>query len=385
MRALREAAAQTIGRIDDHSNSRDAVLDFAAKRYALATEARVVSRPKSITEVARESIDAIALSKNRGHSVSGRETRFRDLDQILGGWHGGKLYIVAARPGMGKSAITLQIATDIAKGTRARPGAPVLFISVEMKGLELGNRVLCSIAGVDGNRLRTNKVTPDDDIRLLTAAESIRDVPLFIVDDDSATLAGIKSLARKFRQQHGEIGMIVVDYLQLMSGNGDDESREREMSNVSRGLKKLTNELDVPIVALSQLNRGPETRTGKDKRPRLADLRESGAIEQDADVVIFIYRDEVYNKDTDDKGIAEIIVEKQRGGATGTVRLRWVRECTRFDCMHEEERDHAATPESVATSSGASAIVYPAHDDPGPAEPDRREPRQTEPWGANNF
>jgi replicative DNA helicase len=194
---------------------------------------------------------------------------------------------------------------------------------------------------VDQSRLRSNLLTSDDLTALTQAASRIYTLPIYIDDSGDLTLMDLRSKARKMKAER-DLSLIIVDYLQLMKASREkSESREREISEISRGLKALAKELDVPIVALSQLNRACETRPGKDKRPMLADLRESGAIEQDADVVMFIYRDEVYNRDTEDKGIAEIIVAKQRNGPTDTVRLRFIRELTRFENLAADEHGYA--------------------------------------------
>jgi replicative DNA helicase len=219
-------------------------------------------------------------------------------------------------------------------------GKPVLFFSLEMPRVELANRLMCSEARVDQSKLRTNLLTQDDLTSLTAAANRLHSLPIYIDDSGDLTLVELRSKARKMKAER-DLSLICIDYLQLMKASREKmDSREREISEISRGLKALAKELDVPIIALSQLNRAAETRPGKEKRPMLADLRESGAIEQDADVVMFIYRDEVYNRDTEDRGIAEVIVAKQRNGPTDTARLRFVRELTRFENLAMDMEDH---------------------------------------------
>jgi replicative DNA helicase len=234
------------------------------------------------------------------------------------------------------TSFVLNITANAAIATRK----PVLFFSLEMPRIELANRLMCAEAGVDQARLRSNMLTQDDMMALTNAASKLFSLPIYIDDSGDLTLLELRAKSRRIKNER-DLSLIIIDYLQLMRASRDGmESREREISEISRGLKSLAKELEVPIVALSQLNRGPESRSGKDKRPQLSDLRESGAIEQDADNVMFIYRDEVYNKDTEDRGIAEIIVAKQRNGPTDTVRLRFIRELTKFDNLAEDHHEY---------------------------------------------
>jgi replicative DNA helicase len=390
LRRLRRGCVSTIGKIDDHGNTREAVFDHGAREYLRATEMRSIAEPVSILDAMEESLEKIIATLDRGSRVTGRSTGFHDLDANLAGLHPGQLIILAARPAMGKSALALNFAHAVAAGTRERPGAPVLFVSIEMKRVELANRLLCAVTRVDAERVRTNSLTQEDMNAWTSGMQQLGQLPLWIVDSDSATLEGLKATARRFRAKRGqrrapaeepEIGLIVVDYLQLMRGS--EQSREQQISNISRGLKELAGEMNCPIVALSQLNRDLEKRPGKDRRPQLSDLRESGAIEQDADVVLFVYRDEVYHRDTDDRGIAEVITAKQRNGPTATTRLRWVGAITKFENM--SERDSASDAGSgPSTSSGpydpyANAFA----DDPGPSEPN--EAPRAEAWTPGSF
>lgn len=283
-----------------------------------------------------EAFDRIEAAALSGRKILGVPTGFRDLDNLTAGMHGGQLIVVAARPAMGKTAFVL----DVAGHAAAAIGRPVVIFSLEMPRVELTNRLLCSEARVDLLNLRTGTMSQDDVTALTRAANAIHKLPIYINDGADITPAEVRSICLRLKARSPEgLGMVAIDYLQLMRfqrGGGASESREREVADISRALKNLAKELDAPVMALSQLNRGCETRPGKNKRPMLADLRESGAIEQDADVVMFIYRDEVYNRDSQDKGIAEVILAKQRNGPTDTVRLRFVRSITRFENLAQE-------------------------------------------------
>ena len=315
----------------------DAFLDFAAARVFEIAQKRSKSSLVSLDTAIQEAFERIEKTLERGARITGTESGFRDLDTLTAGMHPGQLIIVAARPAMGKTSMVLNIATHAAMAAQKS----VLFFSLEMPRVELANRMMCAEARVDQSRLRSNMLTQDDMTALTSAASKLFNLPIYIDDSGDLTLLDLRAKARRKKSEH-DLALIVIDYLQLMRASRDGmESREREISEISRGLKSLAKELEVPIVALSQLNRAPETRPGKDRRPQLADLRESGAIEQDADVVMFIYRDEVYNRDTEDKGIAEIIVAKQRNGPTDTVRLRFIRELTKFENFAEDEHQYA--------------------------------------------
>lgn len=470
----------------------DQFLDYAAARVFEVAQKRSKSSLIPLERAIHEAFERIEKTLERGARITGIETGFRDLDVLTAGMHPGQLIIVAARPAMGKTSLVLNITTHAAITT----GKPVLFFSLEMPRIELANRLMCAEAGVDQARLRANMLTQDDMTALTHAANRLYTLPIYIDDSGDLTLLELRAKARRMKSER-DLALVVIDYLQLMKASREGmESREREISEISRGLKSLAKELDVPIVALSQLNRAPETRPGKDRRPQLSDLREcvtgdtlvvladgqrvpirelvgttptvlamspegtivqavsdkvwsvgprpvfrltlacgrtlratathrlygpdgwiqvqqlrpgdrlaivphpsphtrreaspslrdqvsvhatdaccwdrvveivpageeevfdltvpgpaswladgivshnSGAIEQDADVVIFIYRDEVYNRDTEDKGIAELIVAKQRNGPTDTVRLRFIRELTKFENLAEDERDY---------------------------------------------
>lgn len=273
-----------------------------------------------------ERIDML-FSRDNQSDVTGIPTGFADLDKMTSGLHGGDLIIVAGRPSMGKTAFSINIAENIALDT----GLPVAVFSMEMGATQLATRMIGSVGRLDQHRMRTGRLEDDDWERLTTALGKLNDAPIYIDEGSALSSFDVRARARRLHRQAGKLGLIVIDYLQLMSGSSakQSENRATEISEISRSLKGLAKELDVPVIALSQLNRSVETRP--DKRPMMSDLRESGAIEQDADLILFIYRDEVYNPDSDDKGTAEIIVGKQRNGPIGRVRLTFVGENTRFE------------------------------------------------------
>ncbi len=264
-------------------------------------------------------------NQDNANDVTGIASGFHDLDQKTSGFQAGDLIIVAGRPSMGKTAFALNIGEHVA----LEVGKSVAVFSMEMSGAQLAMRMLGSIGRLDQHKVRTGRLDDEDWPRLTHALGKLNDAPIFI--DESAALNSLelRARARRLYRQQGELGLIIVDYLQLMSAVSHNENRTAEISEISRSLKALAKELQVPVIALSQLNRGLEQRPNK--RPIMSDLRESGAIEQDADVILFIYRDEVYNPDTQDKGIAEIIIGKQRNGPIGKIDLTFLGEFTRFE------------------------------------------------------
>ncbi len=274
-----------------------------------------------------ERIDMLFQRENPS-DVTGIPTGFQDLDEKTSGLQAGDLIIVAGRPSMGKTAFSLNIGENVAMQT----GLPVAVFSMEMGGTQLVTRMLGSIGRLDQHRVRTGRLQDEDWQKLTYAVGKLNDAPIYIDESAALTVLDLRARARRLHRQCGKLGLIVIDYLQLMSGSGKGgggENRATEISEISRGLKALAKELDVPVIALSQLNRSLEQRPNK--RPVMSDLRESGAIEQDADLILFIYRDEVYNSDTPDKGIAEIIIGKQRNGPIGMVRMTFLGEYTRFE------------------------------------------------------
>ncbi len=309
--------------------------DQAEKKIFDVGKERGGSPYEHIKEVVLRTFEQVQLAASRKEQITGLPTGLAKLDEMTAGLKGGELIIIAGRPGMGKTAFALNIAVTACQSRNV----PVAVFSLEMRKEELARRLLCSEAKVDGGRMRTGMLSRDDWSRLAGAAGPLTELPLFIDDTAAVTLMQVRGKARRLRAEHG-LGMIVIDYLQLMRSGVKNDNREQEISEISRSLKALSKELDVPVIALSQLNRGVETRPGKDKRPQLADLRESGAIEQDADVIMFVYRPEVYAKEEERaqlRGLAEVIVGKQRAGPTGIVKCRFFHEFTRFENLADGE------------------------------------------------
>lgn len=284
-----------------------------------------------IRQIVMNAMDRIeSASKNKG-SVTGIPTGFTDLDYRTAGMQPSDLVLIAARPSMGKTAFVLNIAQYVA----FKKNLPVAVFSLEMSKEQLVNRLFALEAGVDAQKLRTGQLNDQDWERLIEGAGVIGKSQLMIDDTPGISIAELRSKCRRLKLEHG-LSMIIIDYLQLMSGSGRSDSRQQEISDISRSLKAIARELNVPVIALSQLSRAVEQRP--DHRPMLSDLRESGAIEQDADVVMFIYRDDYYNHDTDRRGISEIIIAKQRNGPIGTVELAWLPEYTKFANLERARR-----------------------------------------------
>ena len=314
-------------------NGRDAqqLLDEAeAKIFQIAEGGKRSSEGfqdiKVLLPLVAERIDML-FSRDNPSDVTGIPTGFSDLDSMTSGFQGGDLVIVAGRPSMGKTAFSINIAENVALDT----GLPVAIFSMEMASTQLAMRMIGSVGRLDQHRMRTGRLEDEDWEKLTTALGKLNEAPIFIDEGAALSSFDVRARARRLHRQCGKLGLIVVDYLQLMAAPAgrQGENRATEISEISRSLKALAKELDVPVVALSQLNRSVEQRP--DKRPVMSDLRESGAIEQDADLILFIYRDEVYNPDSTDKGTAEIIIAKQRNGPIGRVRLTFIGEHTRFE------------------------------------------------------
>ena len=274
-------------------------------------------------------MDRVQEMADNPNDITGVPTGFYDLDRMTSGLQAGDLVVLAARPSMGKTAFAINIAEHVA----LNEGLPVAVFSMEMGAAQLAVRVVGSIGRIDQGHLRSGKLTDEEWPRLTDAIERLRTVSLHIDETPGLTTSELRANARRLARRCGKLGLIVVDYLQLMSGSSgsDGDNRATELGEISRGLKMLAKELQCPVIALSQLNRGVEQRT--DKRPMMSDLRESGAIEQDADIIMFIYRDDYYNKDSKDPGVAEIIIGKQRNGPTGAVRLTFLKPLTRFESL----------------------------------------------------
>lgn len=310
-------------------NGREArqLLDEAEKRvFDIAELGRKASTgfhalPDLLSEVMTR-LDELARNPS---AVAGKESGFVDLDNLTSGMHDGDLTIVAGRPAMGKTSFALNLAEHVGVNL----GLPVLVYSMEMGGTQIANRLLSSLAKVDQQRMRTGQLEARDWDRINQALVRLNGAPIHIDETPALNPLELRARARRMWRQYGGLGLIVVDYLQLMSSSSPGENRATEISEISRSLKALAKELKVPVIALSQLNRSLEQRPNK--RPVMSDLRESGAIEQDADVILFVYRDEVYNPESPDKGTAEIIIGKQRNGPIGMVRLTFLGGNTRFE------------------------------------------------------
>ncbi|MEM6980062.1 MAG: replicative DNA helicase [Planctomycetota bacterium] len=280
-----------------------------------------------INDVLHQAMDRMEARMRGDHVDGGAETGLTDFDQMTGGLHNGELVILAARPSMGKTALAMNIAEHVSITQRE----PVLFVSLEMSSIELADRMLCSLARVNGHRLRNGTISSDDRDRLVGKANEISGAPLYVDDSPSRTVSEIAAAARRIKRQNESLGLVVIDYLQLIEPDNSRDPRQEQVAKIARRLKGLARELEVPLLCLSQLNRQAED--SKDHRPKLSHLRESGAIEQDADVVMFVHREEYYHRGEDKAqyaGQAEIIVAKQRNGPVGDVELTWEGDFTRF-------------------------------------------------------
>jgi replicative DNA helicase len=304
------------------------VLDRAESLVFEVAQRRVSDSMTPLRDLLGEGLDHLERLYAQGESITGLATGYADLDEHLSGLQPSNLIVVGARPAMGKTAFALGMVAHAG----IKLNKPVLLFSLEMSHMELTQRLLCSEARVDANRMRTGKLLESDWAKVGNAISRMSEAPIFIDDNPNLTVMDIRARARRLKSREHGLGLVVVDYLQLMTGRNNAENRQVEVSEISRGLKILARELEVPVVALSQLSRGLEQR--QDKRPMLADLRESGSIEQDSDVVMFIYRDEIYNPEsTETQGTAEIIVAKHRNGPTGVKRLAFIGHHARFDNM----------------------------------------------------
>jgi replicative DNA helicase len=300
------------------------LVDRAEQIIFELSQTRVSTEFSHIEELLKESFERITELYEAGKDVTGVPSGFRDIDRLTSGFQPGNLVIVAARPSMGKSALGLCVAANLG----VRFNLPVALFTLEMSKAEVTQRLMCSEAKVESQRLRTGKLAQDDWPRLTTACDKLAKAPIYVDDSGSITMMEIRAKARRLKSQQPNLGLIVVDYLQLMTSGGTAENRVQEVSQISRALKVLARDLDVPILAMSQLSRAVEQR--HDKRPILSDLRESGSIEQDSDLVIFIYRDEYYNDESPDQGLAEVILAKHRNGPTGTEKLSFLKRYTKF-------------------------------------------------------
>jgi replicative DNA helicase len=303
------------------------LLDEAERRvFEIAEqEARGGGGFQPLKTLLGKAVERIEIMFQRDEPITGLATGFTDFDMMTSGLQRSDLIIVAGRPSMGKTTFAMNIAENVAIAARR----PVAVYSMEMPGDSLAMRMMSSLGSIDQHRVRTGKLEEDEWPRLTSAVNMLSQAPMFIDDTPALSPTEVRARARRLKREQGDLGLIVLDYLQLMQAPGSAENRATEISAISRSLKALAKELDVPVVALSQLNRSLEQRTNK--RPIMSDLRESGAIEQDADLIVFIYRDEVYNEDSPDKGVAEIIIGKQRNGPIGTTQLTFLGKYTKFE------------------------------------------------------
>jgi replicative DNA helicase len=332
LRGLIHAANTAIARAAEQSEPAEDVLNDAEAAIFQISEKRIGRGFGRFDEIFRESFGSVDALLQRGQRITGLATHYADLDEMTSGLQRSDLIIIAARPSMGKTAFAMNIAENAAVEDQQVVGV----FSLEMSREALLLRMLCSQARVDAHRMRTGSLWQDDTRKVVRAMEQLAHAPIYIDDTPGISLSEMRAKARRLKQSAGKLDLIIVDYLQLMSGGGKRyENRTQEVSAISRGLKALAKELEVPVIALSQLSRAPESRGG-DHRPQLADLRESGSIEQDADLVMFIFREEVYKQDDPElQGRAEIIIGKQRNGPVGKVRMAFLKSCTRFESLAE--------------------------------------------------
>lgn len=324
LRALIKTANELINLGYDQTEEVEDILDTAEKKIFDVIQNRNQKGYFAIKDVLVDSFTELEKLYNQKQRITGIPTGFADLDYITAGLHKSDLIIVAARPAMGKTAFALNLATNAA----VRANVPVAVFSLEMSKEQLTNRILCSEAMVDSNKVRTGKIEDDDWQKLAEASGELSQTQIYIDDTPGISIMEIRAKCRKLKLEK-DIGMVVIDYIQLIQGNNRrGGSREQEISEISRSLKILAKEINVPVIALSQLSRTVEQRP--DHRPMLSDLRESGAIEQDADIVMFLYRDDYYNPDTEKKNVAEVILGKHRAGSIGTVELLWLSSYTKF-------------------------------------------------------
>jgi len=338
LRGLLRSANDIAGKVYENNLDAEDLVDYAEKSIFDISDKRVKASFVSLKEVIKDSFEMIEHLYDKKETVTGVPSGFKDLDDFTTGFQKGDLVVVGGRPSMGKTAFTLNVAQHVGLDLRE----PVAIFSLEMSKEQLALRMLCSEAMVNSNSIRKGFIRKEDWHKLTSAASNLTGAPIFIDDSSAITVLELRAKARRLKMEHG-LSLVIVDYLQLMKGKGSFERREQEISDISRSLKGLAKELHVPVIAVSQLNRSVESR--RPPKPMLADLRESGAIEQDADVILFLYRDEVYNKDNPaNKGKAEVDIAKQRNGPAGvTVHLAYISHCTRF--MNMTDRNFQDTGE----------------------------------------
>jgi len=343
-RLLIEASTETLRDAYDSGRSAVELISQAEQRVFSILEGRGAASFSNLRDILHEAMDRLDARMKGEHLTGVVETGFSDLDHLVGGLHASELVILAARPSMGKTALALNVAENVAINQQI----PVLFVSLEMSSLELGDRLLCSLARVNGRRVRNGTLSQEDRLRLVDKAGQISESPLFVDDSPARTVTEIAAAARRIKRREKQLGLIVIDYLQLIEPDNSDDARQEQVAKIARRLKGLARELEVPVLCLAQLNRQAEAT--RDNRPRLSHLRESGAIEQDADVVMFVHREDYFlsKAELDQQQVehshkegteAQIIVAKQRNGPTGDVELLWHKEYTRFVNLASKSHD----------------------------------------------
>ena len=327
-RALIDASTEILkNAYEGQDDAKNLLSQAEQKIFEISERGSSSSTVADIREILHEAMDRIDARMKGEHQAGGCETGFTEMDNLTGGFHNAELIILAARPSMGKTAFAMNIAEHAA----LKQGLPVLFISLEMSAIELADRMLCSVAEVNSSRLRNGTISNDDRKQLVEKAGLLSEAPLFVDDSPSRTVSEIAAAARRIKRRENALGLIVIDYLQLIEPDNQSDPRQEQVAKMARRLKGVAREIDVPVLCLAQLNRQAEA--SKDNRPKLSHLRESGAIEQDADVVMFVHREEYYRSPDEREqfaGQAEIIIAKQRNGPIGDVELVWRKEYTRF-------------------------------------------------------
>jgi replicative DNA helicase len=326
-RSLINASTEILRDAYDETQEASQLLGQAEQKIFSILDDRSDNAVRPIKDILHEAMDRMEAVLMGTHSAGGGDYGYRDLDSKTGGVHNGELVILAARPSMGKTAFAMNVAENVALGQNI----PVLFVSLEMSSVELADRLLCSVARVNGYRLRNGTISQDDRLRLVEKAAEVAKAPLYVDDSPGRTVSEIAAAARRIKRRQGGLGLIVIDYLQLIEPDNAKDPRQEQVAKIARRLKGLARELKVPVMCLAQLNR--QTENGKDNIPKLSHLRESGAIEQDADVVMFVHREEYYLRGEERErlaGQAQIIIAKQRNGPVGDVNLEWHKDFTRF-------------------------------------------------------
>jgi replicative DNA helicase len=349
LRALITASTEILRQAYDQRQDSRQLVSAAEQSIFSIVDQRAASSVNSIRDILHIAMDRLDARMRGEQTQDAVDTGFTDLDRLMGGLHNSELVILAARPSMGKTAFAMNIAEYVTVELRR----PTLFVSLEMSSVELADRLLCSAAQVDGHRLRNGTLANTDKLRLVEKAGEISLAPLFVDDSPSRTVSEIAAAARRIKRREGALALIAIDYLQLIEPDNPDDSRQEQVARIARRLKGLAREMKVPVLCLAQLNRQAEDT--RDHRPRLSHLRESGAIEQDADVVMFVHREEYYLRGEEQKeheGTAEIIISKQRNGPVGEVELRWEKKFTRFQNLAPERLQEFDNYNAEATSSG---------------------------------